>query len=98
MGLGSSPGFHPYLHARSEATASVDMLRAGRNYCASNNIGLNGQVFLAGYSQGGHTEMADALLAGVKAITIAGINEGGTRLNYDGPDLYWHHKDDVVAK
>ena len=58
LGLGSSPGFHPYLHARSEATASVDMLRAARAYCASNSISLNGQVFLAGYSQGGHTEMA----------------------------------------
>ena len=58
LGLGSSPGLHPYLHARSEATASVDMLRAARNYCASNGIGLNGQLFLAGYSEGGHTEMA----------------------------------------
>jgi hypothetical protein len=58
LGLGSSPGLHPFLHARSEATASVDMLRAARTYCASNNIGLNGQLFLAGYSQGGHTEMA----------------------------------------
>ncbi len=58
LGLGSSPGFHPYLHARSEATASVDMLRAARHFCASNSIGLNGQLFLAGYSQGGHTEMA----------------------------------------
>jgi hypothetical protein len=34
------------------------MLRAARSFCASNNIGLNGQLFLAGYSQGGHTEMA----------------------------------------
>ncbi len=58
LGLGSSPGLHPILHARSEATASVDMLRAARSFCASNNIGLNGQLFLAGYSQGGHTEMA----------------------------------------
>jgi hypothetical protein len=58
LGMGSSPGRHPYLHARSEATASVDMLRAARDYCASNNIGLNGQIFLAGYSQGGHTELA----------------------------------------
>jgi len=58
LGLGSSPGLHPFLHARSEATASVDMLRAARNYCASNSIGLNGQLFLAGYSQGGHTELA----------------------------------------
>jgi hypothetical protein len=58
LGMGSSPGLHPYLHARSEATASVDMLRAARNFCVSNSIGLNGQIFLAGYSQGGHTEMA----------------------------------------
>jgi hypothetical protein len=58
LGLGSSPGLHPYLHARSEATASVDMLRAARNYCASNSIGLNGQIFVTGYSQGGHTAMA----------------------------------------
>ena len=58
LGLGSSPGLHPYLHARSEATASVDMLRAARNFCASNNFGLNGQLFIMGYSQGGHTCMA----------------------------------------
>ncbi len=58
LGLGSSPGLHPYLHARSEATASVDMLRAARNFCVSSNISLNGQLFLAGYSQGGHTVMA----------------------------------------
>jgi len=58
LGLGSSPGLHPYLHARSEATASVDMLRAARSFCASNNIGLNGQIFVTGYSEGGHTAMA----------------------------------------
>jgi hypothetical protein len=58
LGLGSSPGLHPYLHARSEATASVDMLRAARIFCASNNVGLNGQIFVTGYSQGGHTAMA----------------------------------------
>src|ERR1017187_3652768 len=32
--------------------------RAAKNYCASNSIGLNGQLFLAGYSQGGDTVMA----------------------------------------
>lgn len=58
LGLGDSPGFHPYVHARSEATACVDMLRASRRYCASNGVALNGQVFLAGYSQGGHATMA----------------------------------------
>lgn len=58
LGLGSSPGLHPYHHARSQATASVDALRAARALCASNNIPLNGQLFLAGYSQGGHATMA----------------------------------------
>ncbi len=46
---------------------------------------------------GGHTEMVDAIRAGVPAITVIGIDEGGTRFAYDGPALYWHHKDDVFA-
>jgi len=58
LGLGDSPGYHPYLHARSEATAVVDLLRAARTFCASNGISLNSQLFLAGYSQGGHATMA----------------------------------------
>ncbi len=58
LGLGDSPGFHPYVHARSEATACVDMLRAARRYCASNSVALNGQIFLVGYSEGGHATMA----------------------------------------
>lgn len=58
LGLGDSPGLHPYHHASSEATASVDMLRAARAFCASNHIALNGQLFLCGYSQGGHATMA----------------------------------------
>ena len=58
LGLGESPGRHPYHHAASQATAVVDALRAGRSACASHGIALNGQVFLAGYSQGGHATMA----------------------------------------
>jgi pimeloyl-ACP methyl ester carboxylesterase len=58
LGLGSSPGLHPYHHARSEATACADALRAARALCASNNIVLNSQLFIAGYSQGGHATMA----------------------------------------
>jgi hypothetical protein len=58
VGLGDSPGFHPYIHAKSEATSVVDILRATRHYCRQNNINLNGQIFLAGYSQGGHSTMA----------------------------------------
>ncbi len=58
LGMGDSPGLHPYLHARSEATACVDMLRAVRTICATNGFPLASQLFLCGYSQGGHSTMA----------------------------------------
>lgn len=58
LGLGESEGVQLYVHARSEATASVDMLRAARCYCASNSVTLNNKLFLCGYSQGGHATMA----------------------------------------
>lgn len=59
LGLGQdSEGLHPFHHARSEATACVDLLRAARSLCATNGHPLNGQLFLAGYSQGGHVTMA----------------------------------------
>ena len=59
-GLGTnSPPVHPYIHARSEAVASVDLLRAAGTFI-SNNLAIrpNGQLFLAGYSQGGHATLA----------------------------------------
>lgn len=58
VGLGDSPGRHPYHHAPSEATAVIDLLRAARSFCASNQIALNPQLFLTGYSQGGHATLA----------------------------------------
>lgn len=60
LGYGASPldHPHPYVHAKSEATAVVDMLRATRQLCSALNTGLNDELFLLGYSQGGHTTMA----------------------------------------
>ena len=58
LGLGESRGFHPYVHAASEASASLDMLLATQEYAAQNNIALNDQLFITGYSQGGHAAMA----------------------------------------
>ena len=58
LGLGESPGLHPYLHAKTEATAVVDMLRAVKTFCAKSNIMLNAQLFLTGYSEGGHATAA----------------------------------------
>ncbi len=59
LGLGDSPvPIHPYLHSQSEATATIDMLRASRELIDSLGFGLNGQLFLAGYSLGAHATMA----------------------------------------
>ena len=58
LGLGDSPGFHPYHHARSEATACIDLLRAAKAFCSTNGFPLSGKLFLCGYSQGGHATMA----------------------------------------
>lgn len=58
LGLGDSRGFHPYVHAESEATAALDMIRALHTYAAQEEVFLNDQLFITGYSQGGHASMA----------------------------------------
>lgn len=58
LGLGDSPGLHPYIHAKSQATASIDMMRAGQSICNDMDIALNDKLMLFGYSQGGHATMA----------------------------------------
>jgi len=58
LGLGLGTGLHPYVHAKSEASATVDMLRAIRNLQTEIGFTLNDQLFLFGYSQGGHACMA----------------------------------------
>lgn len=59
LGLGDNAGYHPYLHSQTEATSTVDLMRAVREYLAdSTSLHLNGEVFVTGYSQGGHAAMA----------------------------------------
>ena len=58
LGMGDSPGFHPYIHAASEASATIDLLRTVRELKDSIGYNLNDQLFLFGYSQGGHSTMA----------------------------------------
>lgn len=58
IGLGDSPGRHLYCHAATEASASIDLLRAAKTICASRDVILNDQLFIFGYSQGGHAAMA----------------------------------------
>ena len=58
IGLGTSRGLHPYVHAPSEAWAAIDMLKAVKPYLPQLNISVNQQLFITGYSQGGHAAMA----------------------------------------
>ncbi len=58
LGMGESRGFHPYVHAQTEAQASVDMLFACKTFLTGNGIAFEDQLFISGYSQGGHAGMA----------------------------------------
>ena len=59
IGYGDSGNrFHPYLHAKTSATAVVNLLTAAKTYCATNSIALSGKLFLTGYSEGGYATMA----------------------------------------
>jgi hypothetical protein len=70
LGLGTGPGFHPYLDLPSTVTASIDSLRATRAYVEPKpggpkpgepgpaGVRLDGQVLVSGHSQGGQAAMA----------------------------------------
>lgn len=58
LGLGQGTGIHPYVHAQSEATASIDLIRATREFLETIPVSDNGEVFVTGYSQGGQGAMA----------------------------------------
>ncbi len=59
LGLGDNAGYHPFLHAETEATATLDLMRAVRECLHDSTFyRLNGKVFITGYSQGGHSAMA----------------------------------------
>ncbi len=58
LGLGDSPGIHPYIHANSEATSTRDLLLATEKFIGTKGIKTNKNLFTTGYSQGGHASMA----------------------------------------
>lgn len=59
LGLGDNDGIHPYVHADSEAWAGYDMIVATESYLPQEmDIEVNDQLFITGYSQGGHSAMA----------------------------------------
>lgn len=58
VGLGRGGQFHLYHHAATEAQATLDLLRAAQ--VLNRELGLRwaDQLFLSGYSQGGHAALA----------------------------------------
>jgi pimeloyl-ACP methyl ester carboxylesterase len=58
LGLGESTGPHPYLHADTEASASLDLLTAARHAARASNVTLPSSVYITGFSQGGQTALA----------------------------------------
>ena len=59
VGYGSSRSSdHPYLLSAPSASTVIDLLSAGRTWRLRNGVVANGQLFLAGYSEGGYTTMA----------------------------------------
>lgn len=60
IGMEFGPGIHPYSHAATEASATVDLLKAVQALCLFPAIPAkpNGNLYLSGYSQGGHAALA----------------------------------------
>jgi hypothetical protein len=52
LGLGEGPGVHPWKDVPTETSASLDMLRAARQFTQGKGRTLDGQVLVTGFSQG----------------------------------------------
>ena len=59
LGLGASDlPYHPYLHRDTLAAAGRDALTAGVELARRNSLALDGNLFIAGYSEGGFAAAA----------------------------------------
>lgn len=72
---------HPYVHAATLASSTVDLLRAAKKFAEYNGIVLGGKLFVAGYSEGGMAALATVRLleqsySSVYPITAAAVGSG----------------------
>lgn len=70
IGQGRSNTYHPYFNASTEASASLDMIKAAQALCKKLGVCLNEKLFITGYSQGGHVTAALGRLMEKKRIPI----------------------------
>lgn len=80
LGLGTGAGRHPYAHAPSEASASLDLLRAARTVADQRGRELDQRVLVSGFSQGGQAATALAQQLGTgrtddfELAAVAGVS------------------------
>ncbi|MFT4643933.1 MAG: hypothetical protein ACI8ZX_000330 [Planctomycetota bacterium] len=58
IGLGKGKGFHPYQHLETQGQSGADLLLACKQINKELNIKTNNQLFITGYSQGGHATLS----------------------------------------
>lgn len=59
IGYGASKDLpHPYENRNGLATASLDMIRAARDFLSDQKINWDKRLFIAGYSEGGYATMS----------------------------------------
>ncbi len=58
VGMGDGRGFQTYVHGSTSFQASEDLLIAFKDWAPDNDIKINDQLFITGYSQGGYASMA----------------------------------------
>jgi hypothetical protein len=58
LGLGAEAGRQAYLHAATEASASIDALRAARTFARRHSRRMDSRVLVTAFSQGGHAATA----------------------------------------
>lgn len=85
----STLGYHPFLNAKQQSGEMMDVLTAARAALPSTFAAAtsdNGQLFIAGYSEGGHVTMATvrALEAAGQKVTAAAPSSGPYALEFFG--------------
>jgi hypothetical protein len=58
IGLGLGEGMHLYHHSETEALANVNLLRATAQINRELGLPMGDQLFISGYSQGGHAALS----------------------------------------
>lgn len=79
LGLGDNDlALHPYVHAETLASSSIDMIIAAKELAKKLNYPINDKLFLAGYSEGGFTTMVTykTMLKDYKDIQITAVAPG----------------------